>query len=60
MEMMLDKGCLLTKQTVCTMQPDDQVVWHMPHGYSDRHPTVSRVCQYHICRSPVAVSDITV
>ena len=51
------KGCLINKRTVRTTQHSAQVIWQMPHGCLDRYPTVSRVCLYHVCRSPVAVGE---
>jgi len=34
--------CLINMRTECTAQHDDQVIQHIPHGCSERHPIVSR------------------
>jgi len=53
------KSCLINKQIVCTAQHDDQVIQHMHNSCWDTQPTVSWVCLYHVCKSPVAVSETT-
>jgi hypothetical protein len=47
------RGVLINKRAVRTARHSDQVMWHIPHGCWDRHPTVSRVCLHYITHNPI-------